>query len=108
MKIVTGERELLHVVGALGPGARFSHLLHSWHEQGDQNRDDGDDHQQFNKRERCSTLTFDHRSTSRKTRINGEGWSYPAIRTHSTTVCKKKRIPRDIFSILPPKLWKQE
>src|SRR5262249_52941296 len=49
---VHGQAELLEVVLALGAGGRRPHLLHRRHQQADQHRDDGDDHQQLDQGKR--------------------------------------------------------
>jgi hypothetical protein len=48
---VDGQADLLEVVLALDPGSRLAHLLHRGHEETDQDRDDGDHHQQLNEGE---------------------------------------------------------
>jgi hypothetical protein len=51
------QTQLLEVVSALRAASRFPRLLHSRQEQGDQDRDDRDDNQQFDERE---TTTPEH------------------------------------------------
>src|SRR5271166_2990166 len=47
MERLTGQTDLLQVVGRLRAGRGFTHFLDGGNEQGDQNCDDGDDHQQL-------------------------------------------------------------
>ena len=56
------EAELLEVVDALAPPGRLARRLHGGEEQGDQDRDDGDDHEQFDQGESATTT---HRTCSR-------------------------------------------
>ena len=51
MEAVQSEADLLHVVRALRAGSRIAYFLHGGDQQGDEDRDDGDDHQQLDKRE---------------------------------------------------------
>ena len=53
MMTVQSQADLFQVVGAVGPGSGFTHLLHGRHQKTDENRDDGHDDEQFNERERC-------------------------------------------------------
>jgi hypothetical protein len=46
---------LLEVVLATASGGSIPHLLHRGEQQANQNRNDRDDHQQFDESERCST-----------------------------------------------------
>ena len=59
--IVQRQPDLLEVVGALRSPGRLTGRLDGRQEQGDQDRDDGDDHEQLDERERSPRLTF-HRS----------------------------------------------
>ena len=52
--VVVGQRDLLQVVAALHAGGRLANLLHGRQQQADQDRDDGDDHQQLDQRKRRS------------------------------------------------------
>ncbi len=45
------QTDLLQIILALQPRRRLAHLLDGGHEQRDQNRDDGDDDEQFDERE---------------------------------------------------------
>jgi hypothetical protein len=49
---VDGETELLEVVAALHACRSLTDFLDCWQEQPDENRDNGDYHQQLNQRER--------------------------------------------------------
>jgi hypothetical protein len=49
MIILSGQAELLQVIGAVDPIAGLAHLLHRWHKETDQDGDNGDDDQQFDK-----------------------------------------------------------
>jgi hypothetical protein len=51
VKTVKGQSALLEIVGALGPGGRLTDLLHGRQRQSDEDRDDGDHHQQLDQRE---------------------------------------------------------
>jgi hypothetical protein len=48
---VDGQADLLEVVLALEPCRGLADLLHRGHQEGDQDRDDGDDHEEFDQRE---------------------------------------------------------
>jgi hypothetical protein len=48
---VDRDADLLQVVDALGTSGGFSRRLHGGQQKGDQNRDDGDHHQQFDQGE---------------------------------------------------------
>ena len=50
MKIVDGESNLFHVVGALHPSCGFTCGLNGGQEQGNQNANDGDNNKKFDKR----------------------------------------------------------
>jgi hypothetical protein len=52
---VQRETNLLHVVLTLRSASSFAGLLNCWQQQGDQNRDDGNHHQQF---DQCKSTTF--------------------------------------------------
>jgi len=52
---VACQRNLLQVVLAAHAVGCLTHLLHRWNQKADQNRDDGDHHQQFDQRK---TLTL--------------------------------------------------
>ena len=52
MVIVQGQGDLLAVIQALGAGRGFPDLLNCRQKQSDQNGNDGDDHQEFDERER--------------------------------------------------------
>ena len=52
---VQGDADLFEIVLALNAIGRFTHALHRRHQQRDQDRDDGDDHQQLYEREAGST-----------------------------------------------------
>jgi len=43
--------DLMQIVDAFGPVGHFTKSLDSWEEHGGQDRDDADDHQQFEERE---------------------------------------------------------
>jgi len=45
---VQSDPNLFQIVLTLHAGSSFSHLLHSWQQQTNENRDDGNDHQQLN------------------------------------------------------------
>jgi hypothetical protein len=67
MEAVQSQAELFEVVGTAGAVGRFAHLLHRWHQQPDQHRDDGDHHQQLDQREATSreqTLAAKHAKSS--------------------------------------------
>jgi hypothetical protein len=49
---VPGERDLLYAVAALGAPRRFARSLNGRQQQGHENSDDGDNHQQLDKRKR--------------------------------------------------------
>ena len=49
--VVQCQADLLQVVRALHASGRFADLLHGGKQQADQDRDDGDDHEQFDERE---------------------------------------------------------
>ena len=49
--VVARQRDLLEVVGALHPRGGLADLLHRGQQQADQDRDDGDDDEQFDQRE---------------------------------------------------------
>ncbi len=51
MVALEGQADLLEVVGALRARGRFTNLLHRGNQQGDEDRDDGDHHEQLNERE---------------------------------------------------------
>jgi hypothetical protein len=53
--VVHRQADLLQVVGALHPVGRLPDLLHGRQEQPDQDRDDGDDHQELNERKASAT-----------------------------------------------------
>jgi len=44
---MAGQSDLLEVVRTLGASGCLTHLLNGGHEQGDENRDDGDHDEQF-------------------------------------------------------------
>jgi hypothetical protein len=44
MVVVTGEADLLEVVGAIDPGSRRAHFLDGGQEQADEDGDDSDHH----------------------------------------------------------------
>jgi hypothetical protein len=56
MIVVQGNSDLLQVVGALGAPCRLAGRLDGGQKQGDQDGDDGNDHQQFNQSERTPTV----------------------------------------------------
>ena len=55
--VVHRQADLLEVIGALNAAARLARRLHGRQEQGDQDRDDGDDHQQL---DQCESGTIFH------------------------------------------------
>jgi hypothetical protein len=61
---VQGQADLLHVVLTLRARGRLAHLLHGRHQQGDEDRDDGNHDQQFDESESGPSST--HRRTSRR------------------------------------------
>jgi len=67
--IVQAETELFQVVFALRPAGRLPGLLHRRQQQGNQNRDDGNHHQQFNQG-KSAFRESEHRSSLQK-----EEWS---------------------------------
>ena len=56
MVIVEGQGDLLEVVGTLRAPSRLAGGLDSGQQQGDQDRDDGDDHQKLNQRETATII----------------------------------------------------
>src|SRR5262249_21346750 len=56
---MASDADLFQVVQALRASGRCPNFLHRWHEQSDQNRDYGDDHQQLDQWER-PTAGFVH------------------------------------------------
>ena len=52
---MTGDADLLEVVGALSAAGRFASRLHGGKKQRDEYGDDGDDHQQFDQGETGSS-----------------------------------------------------
>jgi hypothetical protein len=52
--VLSGERKLLQVVGALRAGRGFANLLHRRQQESDQDGDDRDHHQKLDQRE-CDT-----------------------------------------------------
>ena len=55
--IVARQTDLLEVVGALGAPRCLACRLHGGKQQGNENRDDGDDHKQFDQREAGTSRT---------------------------------------------------
>jgi hypothetical protein len=53
--ILSSKRELLQMIHALRSAGRFPRGLHGGQQQGDQNANDGDDDEEFNKRERAAS-----------------------------------------------------
>jgi len=56
---VEGQADLLEVIAALHSIGRLAHLLHRGQQQADQHANDGNHHQQFDERERPTTLCQD-------------------------------------------------
>jgi len=52
---VQSQTDLLEIVLTLAAASGFARLLHGWQQQSNQNRDDGNHHQQFNQRESALT-----------------------------------------------------
>src|SRR5205085_5857837 len=63
--VVGSQTELLQIVPAAHTVRRFANFLHCWQQQADQNRNDGDDHQQLDQRKPDSTLYSDHELISK-------------------------------------------
>jgi hypothetical protein len=57
MMHLEGQSNLFHVVLALRATRRFTSRLHRWQQQRHQHADNGDDHQEFNKREPAFVVT---------------------------------------------------
>ena len=55
MVVVHRQANLLQIVFALRAPGRFTCLLNGWQQQGNQDRNDGNDHQQLNQ---CKTKAF--------------------------------------------------
>ena len=70
--VLCGQPNLLHVVEAFRAAGSLARLLHGRHQQGDQQRNNGDDHQQLNQRE---STPHTHRQGSR-------GWQDDRLRSH--------------------------
>ena len=90
--VVEGEAELLEVVGTTHPRRRLADLLHRGEQQADEDRDDGDDDEQFNQGE-CSLLAhgvYLHRLVQT---FAGSAWS---------------RVRRTVFGFghFPPASWR--
>ena len=56
--VLHGQPELLQVVGALHAVGGFANLLHGRQQQSDEDRDDGDDNEQFNE-SKTATVPLD-------------------------------------------------
>ena len=55
MVIVHGQADLLQIVDALGPPCGFARRLNGRQQEGDQDRDDGDDDQKLDQRKTASS-----------------------------------------------------
>jgi len=64
---VHAQADLLQVIDALRPPGRFARGLHGGEQQRDQDRDDGDDHQELDQGEAATCLRC-HTSLRRKIR----------------------------------------
>jgi hypothetical protein len=89
--VVTVHRhtQLMQVVGALGAGRRFTHLLDRRQKQADEHRDDGDNHQQLDQRETRAAIRAAH---------GGPSWNATG-RTSSRKVHRKQQKNRHFLLV---------
>jgi len=79
---VGGQPQLLQVVDALGPPRGLAGRLDGWQEEGDQDRDDGDNDEKFDERKRPPrAYGYTHGTTPEK---NEDWWRGPQCQLRRT------------------------